>query len=310
MQRLRRRRWFGISGKALVGLLTVMALALPAAQAGRANAATRAAKALQGCGAELYWTNSLGRSINRSNLIGNDARGILYNRYIPLGLAVVDGNLYWADQGNGTINEANRDGSDAHVIVRDQNKPFGVAANYQYLYWSNQGNGTINRSDLNGQDARAIVHNQAKPNFIALMPYSGEIYWADAAGWLGDAGNINEANPDGSDAHTIVRDQKHPFGVAVDIHHIYWSNIGRDTINMANPDGSDAHTIVWDQHAVTGVADGGGSLYWALGKSVHASGTIDPTGMVVRADLYGHSAHVIVHDQSYPRGLTVAGAFC
>jgi virginiamycin B lyase len=138
-------------------------------------------------------------------------------------------------------------------------------------------------------------HNPAVTNCgdesVVITPPS-HLYWANHFGQGG--GRINEANLDGSNPHAIVTGNE-PFGVAVDISHIYWADMLTGTINEANLDGSNSHAIVTGQNEPAAVAVDSSHLYW----------TNFSTSTINQANLDGSNPHTIISGQNNAFGMAV-----
>jgi hypothetical protein len=119
-------------------------------------------------------------------------------------------------------------------------------------------------------------------------------YWANHFGQGG--GTINEANLDGSNPHAIVSGQNEPAAVAVDLSHIYWTNISTSTINKANLDGTGVTTLLSGQNNAFGLAADSSHIYWTCNCS---NGTIN------EANLDGGNPHAIVSGLNSPFGVAV-----
>jgi Domain of unknown function (DUF5050) len=109
-------------------------------------------------------------------------------------------------------------------------------------------------------------------------------------------GTINEANLDGSNPHAIVSGQNEPAAVAVDLSHIYWTNISTSTINKANLDGTGVTTLLSGQNNAFGLAADSSHIYWTCNCS---NGTIN------EANLDGSNPHAIVSGLNSPFGVAV-----
>jgi hypothetical protein len=216
-------------------------------------------------------------------------------------------HLYWTYVRPGTIVEANLNGTNAKTIAEDHHRPDsnawrGVAVNSRHLYWSSVGTtGTIVEANLDGTDAKTIVTGQEDALGVAVGGL--HLYWADYGRPTGprpghfQAGTIVEANLNGTDARTIATGQHNPWGVAVGVGHLYWSDDHAGTITEANLDGTDAKTIATGQSLPTGVAVDRSHLYWADFRS----------GKIVEANLNGTGAKTIAKNQEYPHGIAVGG---
>lgn len=187
---------------------------------------------------------------------------------------------------------------------------------------------------MNADMARSSYTNEV---FVGgLVPGSG-LYWVNGL----DVGRIMTANPDGSGVHTLITGQTESFGIAVDGKHIYWSNVGADTIMRSDLDGKNATAIVKDQSHPYGVAVDSNYVYWTnfegqtimrsdldgnnVTKLVDLTGTGRPAGLAVDADylyiadtagngsimrapLSGGDASTIIETQPYPFGIAVYGS--
>jgi hypothetical protein len=111
---------------------------------------------------------------------------------------------------------------------------------------------------------------------VIITPPS-HLYWANHFGQGG--GTINEAGLDGTGPHAIVTGNE-PFGVAVDIKHIYWADMLTGTINEANLDGSGNHAIVSAQNEPAAIAVDGSHIYWTnYSTSTINAANLDGTGV-------------------------------
>jgi len=117
-------------------------------------------------------------------------------------------------------------------------------------------------------------------------------YWANHFGQGG--GTNKETNLDGSNPHAIVTGNE-PFGLAVDISHIYWADMLTGTINEANLDGSNPHAIVSGQNEPAAVAVDLSHIYW----------TNISTSTINKANLDGTGVTTVASSQQTPRGVAV-----
>jgi hypothetical protein len=113
---------------------------------------------------------------------------------------------------------------------------------------------------------------------VIITPPS-HLYWANHFGQGG--GTVNEADLDGGNPRAIVTGNE-PFGVAVDIRHIYWADMLTGTINEANLDGSNPHAIVSGQNQPAAVAMDSSHIYWTnFGTSTINEANLDGTGVTI-----------------------------
>ncbi|XP_071798783.1 low-density lipoprotein receptor-related protein 2-like [Asterias amurensis] len=136
----------------------------------------------------VYWTD-IGKpspKISRAHLDGSDQRTLIYDLYLPLGLAldVTSRMVYWTDGNLGHIARIPMDGSGSkEVIVESIIHPWGIITDHDYghIYWADTGNnGTIERANLDGTDRTAIVQHDMKfPSGLAIDHRESKLYWCD-----------------------------------------------------------------------------------------------------------------------------------
>ena len=127
---------------------------------------------------------------------------------------------------------------------------------------------------------------------VIITPPS-HLYWATPFGQGG--GTVNEAGLDGSNPQAIAGSHNSPFGVAVDINHLYWADMSAGTINEANLDGTSPHAIVTGQSQPAAIAVDGSHIYWTN----FSASTIN------EANLDGTGVTTLVPGQSNAMGLAV-----
>ena len=220
-------------------------------------------------GSHLYWTNTFGHTIGRSNLDGSGPNQTFIDVGVgdPSGLATDGTYLYWTNAmgevaGASTIGRANIDGSGVNTaFITGASKPIGLAVAAGKLYWSNYNGNSIGRANTDGTGV-----NQ---NFItgATGPYGVDvdgsfIYWANYGADVGI--NIGRAKLDGSSVNQgFITGAVGATGVAVDGAYIYWANYLNATVGRAKLDGTGIN-----QSYVTGAVDPVGldvdavHLYW------------------------------------------------
>jgi len=246
----------------------------------------------------VYWINSSGDAIGRSNLDGTGVD----RSFITLAgkgdaiyaVAVDASHVYWADAagegflGDGTIGRANLDGTGvdpSFISDAGYGRVNGVAVDPAHVYWAGGTSDTlsIGRANLDGTGVDQDFI--AGPGALQVAVDSTHVYWADP-----DAGTIGRANLDGTgvDQDFITRThprQSIPTGVAVDDEHVYWTNF-LDTIGRANLDGTGvdrSFITVAGNVNLSGVAVDDEHVYW--GNQIGAK-----RGMIGRAKLNGKGA--------------------
>jgi hypothetical protein len=100
--------------------------------------------------------------------------------------------------------------------------------------------GGIARADLDGGNVEPVVDGLGKPIGIAIDPYGGGIYWADA-GLTNDEsdGRIQATNLDGQGVRTILGGLDEPRGVALDLKQrdVYWTDADTGVIQTTHMSG-------------------------------------------------------------------------
>ena len=87
---------------------------------------------------QIYWTDTTGGSIYRSNYDGTKLETFLSSKdglKFPEGIAIdwISRNVYWADSGKRTIEVANIDTKGKKVLIDEQIKnPRGIAVHPRY----------------------------------------------------------------------------------------------------------------------------------------------------------------------------------
>jgi hypothetical protein len=121
--------------------------------------------------------------------------------------------------------------------------------------------------------------------------------------WTSFAGSIGHAALDGSAADREfipLPSDSHPFGIAVDDEHVYWTRTFSDTIDRAAIDGSgiELGLIELAPHGADYIALDEGHVYW----------TNNVTDTIGRADLDGtgaDEAYIPLPADSHPYGIAV-----
>ncbi len=222
----------------------------------------------------LYWVDSLGSRIGRSNLDGTGVTAsFITTGSTPTGLAVDGGHIYWIHNSGGSyaIGRATLDG----VTVENRFIPGtsamsqgGVAVDGTYIYWTEFASGlgtAIGRANFDGTGADAAwLTGMTEPCRIALD--GTYIYWTSYSA----TGSVSRATLAGTGATALVSSISNPWGIAVDSTNIYWT-AGTTAVGRSARDGTGA-TNTW----ATGFSD--------LGRGLAIGGAVTPVAPVVTLD--------------------------
>eukprot|EP00438_Fugacium_kawagutii_P009746 Skav220214 [mRNA] locus=scaffold1600:58718:59941:- [translate_table: standard] len=229
---------------------------------------------------------------------------------MPMGIALdlQAGRMYFA--GAKGIRSATLDGDDLRdVVVKNeaQEAPRDVAIDpmNQKIYWTALCCG-IRRADLpSGTNEEVIVSGNAEfASGIAFQ--SGYIYWAD---WM--QGRILRHHLESGSQKAIVTGLTSPVNVAVDGDQIYWSDMGVGRIQRGSVSGSDVQFLSINRSTMNTY---GLAVDPLLGKLYMTDSETNPpltgditdfTGRIIRTNLDGSSAEVLVSEPGMPYGVAV-----
>jgi hypothetical protein len=209
----------------------------------------------------LYWSDSAGGMIGRSNLDGTGVHKsfIVTDAEHVADLAIAGGKIYWLASntvnyhGVGSIGRANLDGSgiEPAFLTAPEGGTGPIAADATHLYWIEaQAQALplydrIMRANLDGSDRQPIFTNTgAYSRFADLTVGPDHIYW----GW---DGNIARADLDGSAVEPQFLTSAGGVLQAGD-GHVFWG--ARNRIGRANLDGSARNDRFIAAHFTDGIA--------------------------------------------------------
>ncbi|MCK4625382.1 MAG: PEP-CTERM sorting domain-containing protein [Phycisphaerae bacterium] len=162
---------------------------------------------------KMYWTNWNGKTIQRSNLGGDNVETLIdTGLYGPIGIAVDPdgGKMYWADNltapGGGCIRRANLDGSDIEDIVTGLFYPLGIDLDLPAgkVYWTDVSSAKIQRANLDGSSVENLITaGLIWPNSIDLDVSGGKMYWTDGYS-NAPTHKIQRADLDGSNVEDLI----------------------------------------------------------------------------------------------------------
>ena len=130
---------------------------------------------------KIYWANSEGGKIQRSNFDGSNIEDLVIDGLCwPSGIALDTdgGKMYWTD-GCAGIQRSNLDGTDVEMLVaKEVAYPNDVAVdiNNGKIYWPNHKARKIQRANLDGTNVEDLIELPKVPEGIALDVKRGKIY--------------------------------------------------------------------------------------------------------------------------------------
>lgn len=133
----------------------------------------------------LYWTDSRRRTVEVSNLDGNNAKVVVKEGLVsPRGIALHPGSgkLFWSDWSRDApkIESANLDGSGRVVLLnKDLKLPNNLVVDYEHndLCWTDAGTHRIECLNLYTSSRRVVTLTAAYPFDLAIV--GSNIFWTD-----------------------------------------------------------------------------------------------------------------------------------
>ena len=99
------------------------------------------------------------------------------------------------------------------------------------------------------------------PNANLLTVYQSEVYWTAGEG---TAGSVQKVSVLGGAVTTLAVDQNAPYGIAVNKHGVFWSNLNNKDVLMVDRDGDRTPEVLVDSDFATlGVAADDKAVFWA-----------------------------------------------
>lgn len=188
---------------------------------------------------DIYWADTEQDAIFRSSPDGQQIRQIHSESMSMVDGMMVDSfgrKLYWTDSGRHCIEVSELNGDNRNVLLwQDIESPRGIAMDYEfgYLFWSDWGTSPrIERSDLDGEMRSRIITKELEwPNGLAVDRVKKRIYWTDAK-----KKHIMMADYDGNFRQTVMAELPHPYGVAVGINKVFYTDWQTMSLNYISKD--------------------------------------------------------------------------
>jgi virginiamycin B lyase len=202
-------------------------------------------------GSHIYW-GSVGE-IDRANLDGTRDDSFHIDAHDPQGIAVDSSHIYWVD--GGQVQRANLDGTGAEGMVGLGPATGGVAVDSSHIYWADRLNHTIGRANLDGTGVNQNFVTDAGTVFgrvefdapTGVAVNGSSIYWG-----VGDF--VRQADLATGMSPRTLGGGHHPWGVAVEGSHTYFTNQSSNTVGRGNldPGGFNPNFIVLPNIGDTG----------------------------------------------------------
>ncbi len=185
---------------------------------------------------KIYYADSRGKRILRSNLDGTELENVITSGLWAPSSIVVDGSrrkVYWIDQFE--IYRANLDGTDIEMLLESW-EPFDLAIDegagkIYWLFYYPKNPHTLGQANLDGTDSERFLDTIQVANLNGMNQET--LVTVDKSGWWHDIdldntnqkmywvnrhkGLIQRANLDGSDVETVVSDLAEPKYIALDL---------------------------------------------------------------------------------------------
>ncbi|HZO05406.1 MAG TPA: choice-of-anchor D domain-containing protein [Solirubrobacterales bacterium] len=227
--------------------------------------------------AYLYWTESVGSSVNRTTASGAEETRLWVSGAPEMSDVAVDAShIYWSNF-YGTIGRANLEGGEVQPEwIKGASYPRGVAVDAGHVYWANFGTNSIGRANLAGGEVEPEwIKGASSPRGLAVD--AGHVYWASAG-----TESIGRANLAGGEVEPEWVPLEIPEGLAVDAGYIYWANVGTNSIGRANLAGGEVEPeFIVGATFPHSVAVDAGHVYWAnegtesIGRANLAGGEVE-----------------------------------
>jgi hypothetical protein len=233
--------------------------------------------------AHVYWGSLNLNKIGRANPDGSDVEAnLVTGASEPWGVATDAKHLYWANEQGNTIGRSSLDGSNIEANFIPAAEPTGLAVAEGHIYWISPGQRSIGRAKLDGSQVEAEFIPGVEA-FAGLAASSEFIYWGDTSG----LGSIGRARLDGSDVEEAFVDPTEPivpYGVAVDLGHVYWANSMNNSIGRADLSGNGIDEEFIPNAHPAGVAVDANYIYWGKAQPPEAIGRADIDGNGIQSN--------------------------
>lgn len=198
---------------------------------------------------DMYWSDTVEDVIMKSSLGGEHVTHIVNESLDSTDGIAIDSmgrKMYWADAGRHTIEVSELNGTSRAVLIwQDLDLPRGITLDYRagLLFWTDWGaNPKIERSYMDGERRQKIVTSSLVwPNGLSLDTREHRIYWVDA-----QIKHIDSCDYDGNNRKTVASELSYPYGIAVTINHVYWTDWNTTSLHVLDKKNPLVHKIVKD----------------------------------------------------------------
>ncbi|CAM9825272.1 unnamed protein product [Lampetra fluviatilis] len=191
----------------------------------------------------VYWTDVVGRTINRVGLRGGEPQSIIATDLMsPEGLAIdhLSRNIFWVDSGTDRVEVARLDGSSRRTLVTsDLVNPRAIVADpvQGMLYWTdwNREGPKIESAHMDGTGRHVLVgHDIGLPNGLTFDPATRTLCWVDAG-----TKRLECVQSDGTARRVLTSGMLYPFSLTRLANYFYYTDWKRDGVRALRNDGAD-----------------------------------------------------------------------
>ncbi|XP_022109029.1 low-density lipoprotein receptor-related protein 4-like [Acanthaster planci] len=186
----------------------------------------------------VYWSDVTKGTISRASLAGGNQEVIVTSNHgeAPYSIVVDSRLLFWTDVESNSIKVCRLDGAYQMTLVNTSASPRALTtfANEGLLFWTWWGEDSagISKSSMDGRNVEVLLSNNGGfLHGLAVDALERRLYWTDA-----DVHTIESIDLDtGSDRQTTpLGFASRPFGLAVEVSHILWTDQGSRRLMRAD----------------------------------------------------------------------------
>ncbi len=266
-----------------------------------------------GAGAtRVVWLERGNRSAHAANVDGSESEQLLTAaigaRLVSIAVDGPAGRFYFIDELRQRIHRANLDGSDEQNWLTGLEVPAGLDVDVSAgkIYFTERGGTSrVQRANLDGTQLEVLMTDVEQPRGVAVDAAAGKLYVADDG-----LDALLSADLDGTNVVNLnITDVSDPLEISIDPvdAKLYWSERGESgpRIRRANLDGSSVEDIVTTA-ALPGFSAASGLEVDRVGRRLYF---VDGgnAGSILRANLDGSGAALILGDLDEPIGLALLG---
>lgn len=189
---------------------------------------------------QVFWTNLPpdGKPTSEGELWSMPAGGgtatlLASGQKTPISVAQHHGQVFWLDGGiapgeGSAVMSVPVSGGEPVTLASGSFFPLGLGVDDSGLYFSNNrseaGLGNVMTVPLDGGEATTLAEGQDHPS--SVVPFGDHLYWTNSGSMdQGSVGAVMKLATGASEPTAMVEgDTAHPWGLAVDETHVYWTD--------------------------------------------------------------------------------------